>query len=209
MKIISVQGNPGSGKTTQCEEILNKGLDGISIYHISAGKMLRGIRTKEILSKYSSEVTSPNVRLPLLDNLVNNIIFEAINEEDDDDAITLIDGYPRHPEAVGLFLETIHLKGYEFLGTISMLVPKDIGIERVVTRGLRRGEKISDNSLSRYTELRFERDSQTTNRAIEMLGRAAVIRYIDAGDDLSVVRKVFAKSIRYLIDSSINLKVNS
>lgn len=195
-EIIVVHGYVGSGKTTQCSRLASNGLDGIRVQHISAGNRLRAIRTGGEASEFSQHINAPNATSPLPDWVVEGTILEQL--DDSDDTLALIDGYPRHPEAVESFHETVLRRHHKLLGTIAMQLPLDISVDRVVARGKRDGERLQGENLREFAKHRYQLDTQTTNLAIDALRTIALTRFVDASVDIPTVYSKFVEEIKHL-----------
>lgn len=195
-EIVVVHGYVGSGKSTQCSRLKSEGLDSVRVQHISAGNRLRAIRTGAETSEFSQYINTPDAPSPLPDWVVEGAVLEPLDSSDD--TLALIDGYPRHPEAVKSFHEAIQRRRHKLLGTIAMQLPMDISIDRIVARGKRDGEKLRGGDMREFAEHRYQLDMQTTNLAIDALSKIALTRSVDATGDLSTVYTNFIEAVRFL-----------
>lgn len=155
-EIVIVHGYVGSGKSTQCSHLASDGLNEVTVQHISAGNRLRGIRTGNESSEFSRYINAPDAPSPLPDWIVEGTIFETIGS--DDCSLTLVDGYPRHPQAVESFRESVLRNQHRLLGTVALQLSMDVSIERIVARGKRDGEQVEDNDLQEFAEHRYQLD---------------------------------------------------
>jgi adenylate kinase family enzyme len=195
-EIIVVHGYIGSGKSTQCSLLASSGLGETRVQHVSAGNRLRAIRTGAEPSRFAAYINAPDAPSPLPDWIVGGAIFEPI--DNDNSTLTLIDGYPRHPQAVESFHGTVLDKGHKLLGTIAMHLSMGSSIERIVARGKRDGERVQGADMREFTKYRYQLDIQTTNLAIDVLSKIAPVRFVDATDDIPTVHSRFIEGIRYL-----------
>lgn len=195
-EIVVVHGYVGSGKSTQCSRLESEGLDGVRVQHISAGNRLRAIRTETETSGFSQYINALDAPSPLPDWVVEGIMLEPLDSSDG--TLALIDGYPRHPEAVESFHEAIQRRHHKLLGTIAMQLPMDISIDRIVARGKRDGEKLRGGDMREFAEYRYRLDMQTTNLAIDALNKIALTRSVDATGDLPTVYSRFVEEVRFL-----------
>lgn len=184
-EIVVVHGYVGSGKSTQCSRLASAGLNEVTVQHISAGNRLRGIRTGSEPSEFSRYINDPNAPSPLPDWVVGGTIFEAISNNDS--SLALVDGYPRHPEAVESFAESVLRNQHRLLGTVALQLSMDVSIQRIVARGKRDGEQVKGSDIREFAEYRYQLDIQTTNLAINALSQIAPVRFIDATDDIPIV----------------------
>lgn len=195
-EIVVVHGYVGSGKSTQCSRLVSEGMNGVSgVQHVSAGNRLRGIRNGTEVSRISQYINDPDAPSPLPDWVVEGAVFEAIDSKD---SLALVDGYPRHPQAVDSFYETITKSHHRLLDTIAMQLSVDASVERIVSRGKRDGERMRGDDISEFARHRYQLDTQTTNLAVNALSRYAPVRHVDADGDISTVYSRFAKGIEDL-----------
>lgn len=195
-EIVVVHGYVGSGKSTQCTMLASTGLDGISVQHISAGNRLRNIRTGVQASEFSDFINDPGAPSPLPDWVVAGTIFEIIDRGNA--SMSLVDGYPRHPQAVESFCTTASSRRHTLLGTIAMQLTIDASVERIAQRGKRDGERVEAANIRDFARHRYLKDLQTTNHAIDKLGKIAPVRFVDAEQDISVVHARFMEAVRSL-----------
>lgn len=198
-EIVIVHGYAGSGKSTQCSRLASDGLGETRVQHISAGNRLRGIRNGAEPSRFSQYINDPNALSPLPDWVVEGAVFEAVDSSSY--GLVLIDGYPRHPQAVEPFYETVTRNRHKLLGTIAMQLSMDVSVERIVSRGKRDGESMQDGNIREFARHRYQLDIQTTDPAIDALSKITSIRYIDAEDDMPTVYSRFVAEIKDLMDA--------
>lgn len=203
-EIIVVHGNPGSGKSTQCRIVQREGLDKFAVKHISAGDRMRDIRTGRSDSHVADFINNPEAPSPLPDNVINEAIFELIQPSDDSAAQTLalIDGYPRHPSAVEIFIDTVKSGEHNFLGVIALQVSLEESVARILARGVRSGELTDEDTLREFTENRYYQHAETTLRAIEELSKHAKVLNIDANRSVENLSVDFRVAITGLINAA-------
>ncbi|UJR33891.1 hypothetical protein I4U23_021311 [Adineta vaga] len=134
--IIFVGGGPGSGKGTQCEQIIGK----FGFTHLSAGDLIRAAVKDSTSEKgrYFNEIMSQGKLISTEDIL--GLLKDAIYEKADQASGFLIDGFPRRVD-----------QGIQFEKDIGVCdtfiyfdLPDDVMIERLVKRGETSG-RIDDN----------------------------------------------------------------
>lgn len=201
-EVIVVHGYAGSGKSTQCSRLEQEGYFDSSVQHISAGNRLRSIRTGLAISTYERLINSPDAPSPLPDEVVSGAILESVLEPESNNALVLIDGYPRHPTAVEAFQDELANRSHRLLGTIALQVSLETSVQRILQRGERAGEKIKADTLQEFAAQRYGLDRSTTNIAIEALAEFAPVEIIDSGGERDVVYKKFRKSIANLLNFS-------
>lgn len=198
-EIIVVHGYAGSGKSTQCSRLEREGYFGSPVQHISAGNRLRSIRTGLATSTYEPIINSPNAPSPLPDKVVSGAILESILDQENDNGIVLIDGYPRHPTAVEAFRDELANHSHRLLGTIALQVSLETSVQRILERGERAGEKIKANTLQEFAVQRYKLDRNTTNIAINTLADFAPVEIVDSSYERDAVYESFRKSIANLL----------
>lgn len=139
-EIIIIHGTPGSGKSTHSEKLTQFSYGGFPIFHISVGNRLRDIRTGNKDSKFSSEINNPYAPALLDHRIVNNIIFEYI-EECPADSIVLVDGYPRFVDAIDIFMDSIKGDNHTLLGCINLSISLETCMSRLSVRGGKKRRK--------------------------------------------------------------------
>ena len=199
-EIIVVHGYVGSGKSTQCNKLVNEGLEGQTVQHISAGNRLREIRTGTSYSEFSTIINSADAPSPLPDEVVDGVIFESIENKYDSKSLILIDGYPRHPSAVESFTVSIREKSHILLGTVALQTSLETSIKRILSRGKREGEKILDINLETHATKRYEKDKKTTNLAVAMLSNFAAVEIVNTDIDIDSAFHNFKLSIMNIIE---------
>jgi len=200
-EIVIIHGYAGSGKSTQCTRIVRDGFRDFSIQHISAGNVLRGIRTGVTPSAFSDIINAPDAQYPLPEGIVSGVLFESIQEDhlNVNPALVLIDGYPRHPNAVELFRSELRDRSHRLLGAIAMQVPMEVSVERLLLRGQRAGERVSSDTLENFAIERYDLDRKTTNFAIEALSKFVTVETVNAVGDVDSVYTNFRASLERLI----------
>jgi adenylate kinase len=159
---IALFGPPGAGKGTQSEFLINK----YNLFYISTGDLLR----KEIAEKTrlgleaQSSIASGGL---VSDEIIVQIIEKTITDHPDSNGF-LFDGFPR-TYIQAYILEGLMLKLNTSLNClISLAVPEEISIERLLNRGKTSGrsddnEVVIRNRLREYNDktlpvLQFYRD---------------------------------------------------
>jgi len=199
-EIIVVHGSPGSGKSSQSERLVKSGVDGLSVTHVSAGNRLRAVRAGQIESNFSTFINAPDAPRPLPDDVVNGLMFEPLMHGDAQPAdLILLDGYPRKPQTVPLFLETVRAQGHDLRGVIHLELSQEVSFLRLMARGVRHGEKIDSDSFHDFAKQRYEQDVFTTHRAVALLGESAVVRTINAEGTKDGVATMFGAVVRELL----------
>jgi adenylate kinase len=159
---IALFGPPGAGKGTQSEFLINK----YNLFYISTGDLLR----KEIADKTrlgleaQSSISSGGL---VSDEIIVQIIEKTITDHPDSNGF-LFDGFPR-TYIQAYILEGLMLKLNTSLNClISLAVPEEISVERLLNRGKTSGrsddnEVVIRNRLREYNDktlpvLQFYRD---------------------------------------------------
>jgi len=198
--IIIIHGVPGAGKSTHSRKLTQYSINERPIFHISAGELLRAIRTGEINSTFSNQVNSPEAPSPLDHELVNNIIFERICSYPPN-SIVLVDGYPSFPDAVDPFMETIREGNHNLLGCLHLKISIETSISRLTIRGVRKGERFIDIT-PHVAEKRYREYLTHTIAAIKTLGKMVPVVNIDTESNQQVVWESFVKGVNELINKA-------
>lgn len=205
-EVVVVHGYAGSGKTTQCGRIAEEGLGTTTVRHISIGNRLRAIRTEAVASRFSDAISSPNLPSPPPDDIINGVVFDAIAEPPARDMI-LLDGYPRYPQTVELFHDSLQANSHELLGTVFFWISQETSIERALARGQRQGDRIKHSDLLDHITYRYRHDAQTVHRATRALGAIALVEHIDASGDKEDVHARFRTALGKLALKNEQLRV--
>lgn len=196
-EIIVVLGAPGSGKSTQCESLTKSELNQQEVRHLSAGKRLRDIRTGRTESSFAAIINHPDAPSPLDDQTVNDATFELLPKLNEATLpiIALLDGYPRHPDAVDVFIRTVKRDMHKLLGVLALHLPVDISIERALSRGVREGELIRQDSFHDFVVQRHQQDKETVDMSLRRLSSFALIRNVDASGSRDEVASEFKAAV--------------
>ncbi len=132
-------GPPGSGKGTQSEKIIEK----YGLVHLSTGDILRNeIKNETELGKQAEEIMKKGELVS--DDIVIGMIRNKIRENQDARGF-IFDGFPRtvaQAEALDSVMQDFQ---QEISGLISLEVPKDELVDRLLKRGQESGR--SDDTL--------------------------------------------------------------
>lgn len=196
-EILVVHGTPGAGKSTHSERLANYSINEPPVFYISAGNRLRAIRTGVVESAFSDVINSPDAPSMLDHRIVNGVIFEFVSQCPEN-SVVLVDGYPRFPDATGVFLETIKEGNHTLLGCINLNISLETSIERLSGRGVRSGERIKSGSSAEFAEKRYADHLKYTNEAVQALGEVAPIINIDAESDLNTIWEAYNEAFKTL-----------
>jgi adenylate kinase len=148
---IALFGPPGAGKGTQSEFLLKQ----YNLFYISTGDLLR----KEIANKTKLGLEAQNIIASgglVSDEIIVQIIEKTITDNPDSNGF-LFDGFPR-TYIQAYILEGLMLKlNTSLTGLISLNVPEEESVTRLLKRGLTSGrsddnETVIRNRLKEYYE---------------------------------------------------------
>ncbi len=148
-KLFLIIGAPGSGKTTDAEQIAEKN---DNITHYSTGDMLRAeVATKSKLGLEIDKFISKGLIVPI--EVAIKTITNAIKNAPTD--VIIIDGYPRSMEqlnALDAYLEED--SSLELISVIEVEVSEETARDRVLgrARGADDNTEVFDSRLKVYTE---------------------------------------------------------
>ena len=195
-EIITVHGTPGSGKSSLSRRYKEHNT---RVEHVSAGDRLREISSGTVSSGYATEIQAHSDVLkeskPMPDALVNLIIFEFISQCPST-SLVLIDGYPRFQQQHQNFFREIVSNEYNYKGSIHLSVSEEISQQRILLRGLRKGEKPVTESFIHW---RFEEYRSLIVPAIQLLAVNGPVITINAVNDLETNWQEFDRAVKSLI----------
>ena len=148
---IALFGPPGAGKGTQSQLLIDK----YKLFYISTGDLLRKeIKNKTKLGLDAQNIIASGGLVP--DEIIVQIIEKTITENPDANGF-LFDGFPR-THIQSYILDGLMIKLNTSLNClISLEVPEDVSVERLLLRGATSGrsddnEEVIRNRLKEYNE---------------------------------------------------------
>ena len=140
-----ISGAPGSGKGTQSDLIVKN----FHFKHLSTGDMLRAeIAAATELGKQVEKLVSTGAYVP--DQLMIDIISNAVSQVDDSYNGLILDGFPRTVEQAQALEEIFKLSGRKISLFLDIHVEEEELIDRLLKRGQTQGRK--DDNLETIKE---------------------------------------------------------
>ncbi|MBD5396697.1 adenylate kinase [bacterium] len=166
---IALFGPPGAGKGTQSEKLIAR----YGLFHISTGDMLRKeIASGSDLGKKIDEVISAGHLVS--DELIMSIIRKTLAENPHEKGI-LLDGFPRTLSQAALLEELFDELHLPFFGILSLDVPREELLARIVNRG-KTSHRNDDNEAVFEERLReYEQKTLPVARYFEKKGKYHVV----------------------------------
>lgn len=175
--VIFVLGGPGSGKGTQCANLVRD----YNFVHLSAGDLLRAEQAREdsqygeLISNYIKEgkIVPQEVTIALLKNAMRDSIVKRL-EDDPSAAIHdgpvrfLIDGFPRKMDQALIFEDDVCISRF----TLFFECPEEVMLKRLLKRGETSG-RTDDNVES--IKKRFQTFVDTSMPVIEYFDKAGKV----------------------------------
>jgi len=138
MKYIVIFGPPGSGKGTQSSKIIEK----YGYAHISTGDVLRAeILNGTELGQKASEYIKDGQLVP--DDLIIEMLAQTLDKTEAKEGV-IFDGFPRTTPQAKALKEMLNARGGDVNTMLSLEVPKEELITRLVERGKSSG-RADDN----------------------------------------------------------------
>ncbi|EGC36218.1 hypothetical protein DICPUDRAFT_151373 [Dictyostelium purpureum] len=176
--VIFVLGGPGSGKGTQCANIVEE----FGFVHLSAGDLLRaemnsGSKNGDMIATMikNGEIVPSIVTIELLKNAIKSNPGKNF----------LVDGFPRNEENNKSWEDNMK----DIVDTKFVLYfdcPEEVMTERLLKRGESSGR--SDDNMESIRK-RFHTFNVQTKLVIDYYGQFDKVRRIDANRDVSLVYK--------------------
>ncbi|XP_049812508.1 UMP-CMP kinase 1 isoform X1 [Schistocerca nitens] len=142
-RVIFVLGSPGSGKGTQCKNIVSE----FGYIHLSAGDLLRAERTKpgsqygELIETHIRNGTIVPVAITC--KLLENAMVESSSNK------FLIDGFPRNQENLDGWTANMADR-VQLLGVLFLDCPQEVSTQRCLARGMGRSDDNEESLRKRF-----------------------------------------------------------
>ena len=180
MKYYVLFGPPGAGKGTQATAMVER----YNLHHISTGALLRKeIAAGSELGKLAKSLIEKGNLVP--DEVVEGMIENEFKTVQGVDGF-LLDGFPRTlPQAEALD-QILAKTGESVTGTISIMIPDAMIMERIKGRALKEGR--ADDASEEIINTRIETYHNQTEPLIEYYAEAKKYHEIDGTGTVEEVR---------------------
>ena len=129
MKIVSLIGLPGAGKTTQAEMFCSAN----NATTISTGNLLRNLSALKNDLGFSIKRQLDD-GMPISTQLCVEIVVGEIKKKSSNENIVIIDGSPRSVEEFDLLYNKLSLLSLSITSIVEIIVPLHIATNRIVSR---------------------------------------------------------------------------
>jgi len=138
-ELLLIGGKPFSGKSSISRAFVDGNID-VVVRHLSMGDRLRAINKGEVESRYSNDLATDTSDLkahkPIADKEKPIGVFEEFIEQEPAD-LYILDAFPRYPDRLDAFRESIQGMGARILAVCLVDVPDELSIERSKGRAQR------------------------------------------------------------------------
>ena len=133
MKVVVLLGAPGSGKGTTAEKTRDK----LGAQHLSTGDMLRAaVKDKTPAGREAEAYMSRGELVP--DSIIVRLVEDRL-DRGAEDAVYLLDGFPRTAEQAGLLEESVARRNGRIAVVVYLDAPRETLISRLTGRRICRG----------------------------------------------------------------------
>lgn len=182
MKNIVIFGPPGSGKGTQSSNLIEK----YNLTHVSTGQVIRSeIDAKSDIGIQADKLIENGQLVP--DDLIIRLLTDWLEKQEESNGI-IFDGFPRTTTQAIALKEMLSKKGQDVNIMLSLEVPKDELINRLVIRSKYSGRS-DDNPVT--IEKRIKVYDDITAPVIDFYQKENTYVHIDGvGDRKEVFEKI-------------------
>jgi adenylate kinase family enzyme len=131
---------------------------------------------------------------PITHEVVNAVVAEYLGALSAR-SLVVIDGYPKYIEQIPPFVENVQLAGATILSIMHVVVPDEVAINRIVSRGVRAGETGLDLE---FAQRRLSEHQTGARVATEALAATYPIDVIDGTQPMNSV----IWTMRQILESS-------
>lgn len=182
MKNIVIFGPPGSGKGTQSSNLIEK----YNLTHVSTGQVIRSeIDAKSDIGIQADKLIENGQLVP--DDLIIRLLTDWLEKQEESNGI-IFDGFPRTTTQAIALKEMLSKKGQDVNIMLSLEVPKDELINRLVIRSKYSGRS-DDNPVTIQKRIKVYDD--ITAPVIDFYQKENTYVHIDGvGDRKEVFEKI-------------------
>lgn len=213
--VILIDGPPGSGKGY----ISGKYIQSNSwVQHVSAGDLIRGIRSGAVESAFTSTVLAYFEKRELLpDDVFGDIVVESIANGGEAINVSLLDGFPQKNGDFERVQDRLAESGKRILGAICLTATIETSVARMAYRGMRPGEEVrrqyvfdEDSDEIQYFRKRYLAHQRAREESLMIILESNNVRleHINVNPDILIeenrviIVKQFARSVANLRDDS-------
>lgn len=188
MRLIFL-GPPGAGKGTQAQIVS----EWLGIPHISTGDILRAaVKNETELGLKAKSYMDAGDLVP--DSLILDMIRDRL-EQPDAKSGWILDGFPRNVAQAQKLDEMLAIMGQSFDRILSLEVPDDVLVARLLGRGKDQGRSDDNEAVIRR---RLEVFYESTSPILEFYGNRPELTIVNGDAELGAVSEKLKTAIRPL-----------
>lgn len=184
---IALFAPPGAGKGTQSEFLVSR----YNLFYLSTGELLR----KEIANKTALGLEAQGIIAAgglVSDEIIVQIIEKTITDLPESNGF-LFDGFPRTPIQAYILEGLMQKLGTSLTCLISLVVPQEVSVERLLKRGVTSGRTDDNETVIRN---RLKEYHEKTLPVLEFYRGRGIIHEVDGTAGIGDVTKAISEIVK-------------